>query len=77
MNMVQCGACWIDVRIKAADLDPKRTRIICCDTGSRSVSAAFLLGERDFDVRVLQGGRWRCGHVLPRPPGPKITRPGV
>jgi formylglycine-generating enzyme required for sulfatase activity/chromosome segregation ATPase/CRP-like cAMP-binding protein len=30
--------------------------IICCDTGHRSDSAAFLLGHRGLDVCVLEGG---------------------
>jgi CRP-like cAMP-binding protein len=30
--------------------------IICCDTGSRSESAAFLLSHKGFDVCVLEGG---------------------
>ncbi len=44
------------LRIKANTLDPKRKYIVYCDTGSRSSAAAFLLGERGFDVRVLKGG---------------------
>lgn len=30
--------------------------VICCDTGSRSDSAAFVLSHRGFDVCVLEGG---------------------
>jgi CRP-like cAMP-binding protein len=30
--------------------------VICCDTGSRSDSAAFVLSHRGFDVCVLSGG---------------------
>ena len=30
--------------------------IICCDTGRRSESAAFLLSHKGFDVYVLEGG---------------------
>lgn len=30
--------------------------VMCCDTGQRSVSAAFLLSHRGFDVYVLDGG---------------------
>ncbi len=30
--------------------------IICCDTGSRSDSAAFVLSHKGFDVCVLEGG---------------------
>ncbi|RJQ45333.1 MAG: cyclic nucleotide-binding protein [Gammaproteobacteria bacterium] len=44
------------LRIKAATLDPKRKYIVYCDTGSRSSAAAFLLGQRGFDVVVLKGG---------------------
>jgi CRP-like cAMP-binding protein len=44
------------LRLKAATLDPERRYILYCDTGSRSCAAAFLLTQRGFDVRVLQGG---------------------
>ncbi len=30
--------------------------IICCENGQRSVSAAFILSHRGFDVYVLEGG---------------------
>ena len=30
--------------------------IVYCDTGRRSAAAAFLLGQRGFDVSVLEGG---------------------
>ena len=30
--------------------------IICCDTGSRSVSAAFILSHKGFEVYVLESG---------------------
>ncbi len=46
---------WM-LRIRAGSLDINRKYIVYCDTGSRSVSAAFLLSERGFDVHVLQGG---------------------
>jgi CRP-like cAMP-binding protein len=33
-----------------------RKYILYCDTGRRSAAAAFLLGQRGFDVAVLEGG---------------------
>jgi CRP-like cAMP-binding protein len=44
------------VRERANSLDPEIKYIICCDTGRRSASAAFLLSQRGFDVCVLEGG---------------------
>ena len=44
------------IRDRAPGLDPGKKYIICCDTGRRSASAAFLLGQRGLDVCVLEGG---------------------
>jgi CRP-like cAMP-binding protein len=44
------------LRLKATGLDSKRSYIVYCETGNRSVAAAFLLTERGFDVHVLKGG---------------------
>jgi len=44
------------IRERAASLDPEKKYIICCDTGRRSASAAFLLSQRGLDVCVLEGG---------------------
>ncbi len=44
------------LRLKATSLDSKRSYIVYCETGNRSVAAAFLLTERGFDVHVLKGG---------------------
>ncbi len=44
------------LRMKADTLDPAKTYIVYCDTGRRSSAAAFLLGERGFNVSVLEGG---------------------
>ncbi len=44
------------IRERAAGLDPEKKYIICCDTGRRSASAAFLLSQRGLDVCVLEGG---------------------
>lgn len=44
------------LRLKANGLDAKRKYIVCCQTGSRSCAAAFLLSQRGFDVYVLRGG---------------------
>lgn len=53
------------VRLKAETLDMKRKYVLYCDTGRRSAAAAFLLGERGFDVYVLKGGMG----ALQKPPG--------
>jgi CRP-like cAMP-binding protein len=44
------------VRETMKKLDATRTYILYCDTGRRSVAAAFLLGQRGFDISVLEGG---------------------
>ncbi len=44
------------IRLKIKQLDPQKTYVVCCDTGRRSAAAAFILHERGFDTRVLQGG---------------------
>ncbi len=44
------------VRDASAELDSSRRFIVCCDTGTRSVGAAFLLRQRGFDALVLRGG---------------------
>ncbi len=36
--------------------------VICCDTGQRSDSAAFMLSQKGFDVYVLKGGI--PGHLI-------------
>jgi len=46
---------WM-LRLRAGSLDASRSYVVYCDTGSRSASAAFLLGERGFDAHVLQDG---------------------
>jgi CRP-like cAMP-binding protein len=44
------------IRERAVGLDAEKKYIICCDTGRRSASAAFLLSQRGLDVSVLEGG---------------------
>lgn len=44
------------LRKKAQRLDPAKTYLLYCDSERRSSAAAFLLGERGFDVRVLRRG---------------------
>lgn len=44
------------LRTLAAGLDPAREYWVYCDTGRRSASAVFLLGERGFDARLVRGG---------------------
>jgi CRP-like cAMP-binding protein len=44
------------LRLKANSLDRKKTYLLFCQSGRRSSAAAFLLSQRGFDARVLQGG---------------------
>lgn len=44
------------LRKRAEKLDDKTEYIVYCDTGSRSSAASFLLSERGFNARVLDGG---------------------
>ena len=44
------------LRARSAELDPRRSYIVYCDTGIRSSAAAFILNERGFEVAVLRGG---------------------
>jgi len=44
------------MRLKLSTLDKDMTYVVCCDTGRRSSAGAFILNERGFDTRVLQGG---------------------
>ena len=44
------------VRETMKKLDATKSYIMYCDTGRRSAAAAFLLGQRGFDVAVLEGG---------------------
>ena len=44
------------LRIKADGLHRDRIYICFCQSGQRSTTAAFLLAQQGFDVRVLEGG---------------------
>lgn len=44
------------LRKRAEKLDPDTEYVVYCDTGSRSSAASFLLSERGFQARVLEGG---------------------
>jgi rhodanese-related sulfurtransferase len=44
------------VRLKLKTLEPGIPYVVCCDNGRRSSAAAYILGERGFDTRVLRGG---------------------
>ena len=46
----------LNLRDKADMLLAGRKYIICCDTGRRSASAAFILSQRGYEVYVLEGG---------------------
>jgi rhodanese-related sulfurtransferase len=49
----------LKLRDQADTLLPGKQYIICCDTGRRSASAAFILSQRGFEVYVLEGGLTR------------------
>ena len=44
------------IRESMKKLDATKRYMVCCDTGRRSAAAAFLLGQRGFDVAVIEGG---------------------
>ncbi len=46
----------MNLRSRAADLDPSPCYVVYCDTGRRSAAAAWLLCERGLDARLLAGG---------------------
>lgn len=61
--------CPLDtLRIQMKKLDPQGQYIVCCDDGTRSSIAAFLLLEHGFNVNCIQDGIG--GHL-----GPKTSRP--
>jgi CRP-like cAMP-binding protein/rhodanese-related sulfurtransferase len=53
--------------------------IVYCDTGRRSAAAAFLLGQRGFDVSVLEGGlnQGVPDKALNMAAGPAQTKPAA
>lgn len=44
------------LRMKLASLPKEMEYIICCDTGRRSAVAAFIMTQRGYTVRTLDGG---------------------
>ena len=44
------------LRIQMKNIDPLRKYIVCCDDGTRSAIAAFLLLEHGFDVNCIKTG---------------------
>ncbi len=44
------------LRLEASTLESDTKYIVCCDTGRRSASAAFVLSQRGFEVFVLDEG---------------------
>jgi CRP-like cAMP-binding protein len=54
------------LRLKANTLDRKRTYILFCQSGRRSAAAAFLLTQRGFDARVLDGGLAALNKTTPK-----------
>jgi CRP-like cAMP-binding protein len=45
-----------NLRLLSSQLERPRKYIAVCQTGRRATAAAFLLNQRGFDVRVLDGG---------------------
>jgi len=45
-----------DIRVRCSELDASRPIIAYCDGGGRSASATFLLRERGFNARWIEGG---------------------
>ena len=54
------------LRALAASLPRDRRYVVYCDTGVRGQVGAFLLAERGFDVRYLNGGLRRHGLLVDR-----------
>ena len=48
------------VRLKLDTLDPLVKYVVCCNSGRRSATAAFILNEKDFQAYVLIGGLKRA-----------------
>ena len=44
------------LRSRLAEIDPQTTYIVCCLNGNLSNTAAFVLGQRGYNVFVLSGG---------------------
>ena len=47
------------LRARLQEIDPAATYIVYCLTGTLSEIAAFVLGQRGYDVYVLKGGQLR------------------
>jgi len=45
-----------DIRQLMPELDSSKVYVLYCQTGRRSSAAAFIMGQRGFDVVVLAGG---------------------
>lgn len=46
----------VALRHQLGELERGRSYVVCCDNGERSATAAFVLGQRGFQVHVLAGG---------------------
>ncbi len=53
----------VDIRRKADTIDESKRYVVYCDTGVRSIVGTFLLAERGFDVRYLEGGLVATGRL--------------
>jgi CRP-like cAMP-binding protein len=49
------------LRLKLGTIDQQTRYVVCCDTGSRSSAAAFILNERGYQAVVLRGGLNQAG----------------
>lgn len=60
MGILQTAICMPlqSLRVKSRLLPREKRYIVYCDTGRRSMAAAFLLGVLGYDIEVLDGGLW-------------------
>jgi rhodanese-related sulfurtransferase len=49
------------IRKLASELDKNRAYVLHCQTGRRSLAAAFILAQHGFEVVVLNGGTRASG----------------
>jgi len=47
-----------EIRSAIGAFNKARTYIVYCQSGKRSMAAAFILAQHGYDVHVLEGGLW-------------------
>lgn len=65
------------IRDRMKQLDATGKYLLYCDTGRRSAAAAFLLGQRGFNVQVLDGGLNRGVPAELQPPAGDTPETGT